>query len=270
MNTFYEHREEKLFIGEMTHFPFPPHVHEVAEIVILTSGAARVSIDGIGYTLAPGDAAVIFPLVPHSYETLSENIGGIAAIFPPDVIPEYAGTFHGLAPESPILRADRTGADTRHAVGRLSGLSMDDDLPLCIAYLHVLLAGILHSLSYNPVYDYSEQSLGNRIMRYVSDHACEEITLDTVSHALGISSSHLSHFFADKLHINFRHFINASRIAKARLLMRDPNMTLTEVSDACGYTNMRTFRRAFLKEVGCLPSEHMQALRNRMANEREA
>ena len=142
---------------------------------------------------------------------------------------------------------------------------MDDDLPLCVAYLHVLLAGILHRLSYQPVYDYSEQNLGHRIMRYVSDHACEEITLDFVAHALGISTSHLSHFFAEKLHINFRSFINASRISKARLLMRDPNMTLTEVSDACGYTNMRTFRRAFLKEVGCLPSEHMQALRTRVA-----
>lgn len=265
MNTFYEHREEKLFIGEMTHFPFPPHVHEVAEMIILTSGSATINIDGIDYTLSPGDAAVVFPLVPHSYEEVSADVGGIAAIFPPDVIPEYAGTFHGLAPESPVLQADRIGPDTRRAVSRLGELNMDDDLPLCIAYLHVLLAGILHSLSYHPVYDYSEQNLGNRIMRYVSDHACEEITLETVSHALGISSSHLSHFFAEKLHINFRHFVNASRIAKARLLMRNPNMTLTEISDSCGYSNMRTFRRAFLKEVGCLPSEHMQALRTRVA-----
>lgn len=265
MNTFYEHREEKLFIGEMTHFPFPPHVHEVAEMIILISGSAKISIDGIDYTLSPGDAAVIFPLVPHSYDELTGDVGGIAAIFPPDVISEYAGTFHGLAPESPVLRADRIGPDTRRAVTRLSELNMDDDLPLCVAYLHVLLAGILHSLSYHPVYDYSEQNLGNRIMRYVSDHACEEITLESVSHALGISSSHLSHFFAEKLHINFRHFVNASRIARARLLMRDPNLTLTEISDACGYSNMRTFRRAFLKEVGCLPSEHMQVLRTRVA-----
>ena len=269
MNTFYEHREDKLFIGEMTHYPFPAHVHEVAEIVVITSGTAQVQIDGISYTLARGDAAVVFPLVPHSYDRLSDDIGGIAAIFPPDIIPEYAGTFHGLAPESPVLRADRIGGDTRHAVVRLGDLSMDDDLPMCAAYLHVLLAGILHRLSYQPVYDYSEQNLGHRIMRYVSDHACEEITLDTVSHALGISTSHLSHFFAEKLHINFRHFINASRISKARLLMRDPNMTLTEVSDACGYTNMRTFRRAFLKEVGCLPSEHMQTLRTRVTQFRE-
>ena len=270
MNTFYEHREEKLFIGEMTHYPFPPHVHEVAEMVVVTSGRARLMIDGIDYDLSPGDAAVVFPLIPHSYEELSGDIGGVAAIFPPDVIPEYAGTFHGLAPESPVLRADGIGADTRSAVSRLAELDMEADLPLCVAYLHVLLAGILHSLSYHPVYDYAEQDLGRRIMRYVSDHACEEITLDTVSHALGISASHLSHFFAEKLHVNFRHFVNASRIARARLLMRDPNRTLTEISDACGYSNMRTFRRAFLKEVGRLPSEHMQVLRTRISGPEKA
>lgn len=264
MNTFYEHRDDKLFIGEMSHYAFPAHIHELAEIIVLTSGRARLHIDGIGYTLYPGDAAVVFPLVPHSYDELSEDVSGIAAIFPPEVIPEYAGTFHGLAPESPVLRAERIGTDTRHAVIRLGFLSMDESLPMCMAYLHVLLAGILHSLSYHPVYDYSGQNLGNRIMRYVSDHVCEEITLETVSHALGISVSHLSHFFAEKLHINFRSFINASRISKARLLMRDPNMTLTEVSDACGYSNMRTFRRAFLKEAGCLPSEYMLTLRSRV------
>ena len=42
MNTFYEHREEKFFIGEMTHYAFPAHVHEVAEIVIITAGTAQV------------------------------------------------------------------------------------------------------------------------------------------------------------------------------------------------------------------------------------
>ena len=264
MITFYEHREDKLFIGEMTHYAFPPHVHEVAEIVVLTSGSAKLNIDGIEYTLFPGDAAVIFPLVPHSYEELSRDIGGIAAIFPPDVIPEYAGTFHGLAPESPVLRAERIGGDTRHAVQRLSEMNMDDDLPLCVAYLHVLLAGVLHSLTYRPVYDYSDRGLGHRIIQYISDHAFEEITLESASHALGISTSHLSHFFSERLHTNFRRFINAIRIEKARMLMRNPNMTLTDVCDACGYTNMRTFRRAFQAEMGCLPSEHQEALRNRV------
>ncbi len=264
MSTFYEQRPEKMFIGEMTHHTFPAHVHAVAELVVVTRGTTVMTIDETPYRLNPGDAAVVFPLVPHSYDEMSEDINGITAIFPPDIIPEYAGTFHGLQPESPFLPASQTCMDLRLAVGRLSSLTMENDLPLCVAYLHVVLAGLLHNLSYRPVYDYSEKELGHRIIHYISDHAFEEITLESASRALGISVSHLSHFFSERMHTNFRRFINAIRISKARLLMRDPNMTLTEVSDACGYTNMRTFRRAFQAELGCLPSEHLDSLRNRI------
>ena len=113
MNAFYEHREEKLFIGEMTHFPFPAHIHELVEIVALTAGSVLLNIDGIEYRLAPGDIAVIFPLTIHSYEELSDNVEGTAAIFPVDIIPEYSGTFHGLMPETPILRSGQTGPEAR-------------------------------------------------------------------------------------------------------------------------------------------------------------
>ena len=266
MSTFYEQRTEKLFIGEMTHFTVPAHVHSVAEVLTVTRGSAAVTINEVQYRLSPGDSAVIFPLVPHSYDELSEDINGVIAIFPPDIIPEYAGTFHGLQPENPVLPAAGSSVDLRLAVDRLSRMDMNDNLPMCVAYLHVVLAGVLHSLTYRPVYDYSERNLGHRILTYISDHAFEEISLDSTSHALGISASHLSHFFSEHLHTNFRRFINAIRIERARLLMRDPNLTLTDICDACGYTNMRTFRRAFQTEMGCLPSDHQQALRNRIIN----
>ena len=253
----------------MTDHVFPAHVHSVAELVVVTCGSVEMTIDEMHYTLNTGDAAIVFPLVPHSYDVLSDDARGVTAIFPPDIIPEYAGTFHGLQPECPVLRAARTCVDLRLAVSRLECLTMEDDLPLCVAYLHIILAGLLHNLSYRPVYDYSEKDLGHRIIQYISEHAFEEITLESASRALGISISHLSHFFSERIHTTFRRFINAIRISKARLLMRDPNLTLTEISDACGYTNMRTFRRAFLKEVGCLPSEHMQTLRTRVTQFRE-
>ena len=265
MIAFYEHREEQLFIGEMTHFPFPVHVHELAEILAVTSGTVRVGIDGTAYDLFPGDVAVVFPLTPHSYDRISGDASGLVAIFPTDIIPEYTGTFRSLEPEKPVLRAADAPADSIGIIRRLHALDMKDDLPLCIAFLHVLMACTLHSLSYHPVYDYSDHGLGHRIMRYISDHLSEDLTLESVSHALGISASHLSHFFAEKLRVSFRGYIDSNRIAKARLMMRDSSSTLTMICDACGYSNMRTFRRAFLKEVGCLPSDHMQALRGRIS-----
>ena len=94
MNAFYEQRSERLFIGGMTEYPCPMHVHALAELVILQRGVAFITVDEIQYRLAPGDAVVIFPLVPHGFDKLSDDSKGLIAIFPPDIIPEYAGTFH--------------------------------------------------------------------------------------------------------------------------------------------------------------------------------
>ena len=269
MPAFYEQRPEKLFIGEMTRFPYPAHIHDTAELVVPTRGSVVLGIDEARWRLFPGDAAMIFPLVPHSYEELSEDAEGLVAIFPPDIIPEYAGTFHGLLPEKPVLSAQEAGEEVRLAAARLQRFNMKDDMPMCIAYLHVLLAGVLHRLTFRPVYYTGEGDIGDRIIRYISDHAFEDISLESAARGLGISASHLSHFFSGRMHTSFRHFINTIRITRARLMMRDPKLTLTWICDACGYTSMRTFRRAFQREFGCLPSEHILALRSMVPVNRE-
>lgn len=266
MQAVYEQRQERLFIGGMTEYPVAKHVHEQAELVIIREGTAWISLDDVQYCLHPGDAAVMFPLVPHSFDRLSGESRGLIAIFPPDMIPEFTGTFHGMHPVTPLLRADQTGAEFRIAADRLDGLSMEENLPLCVAYLHVLLADMIHRLPCSPVYDYNEQDLGHRIISYVSANAYEEITLENAAYAMGISASHLSHFFSEKLHVNFRRFVNSLRIEKARLMMRDPTRTLTEICGACGYNNMRTFRRAFQKETSCLPSDYIRSLREKAAS----
>ena len=53
MDLFYEERKEKLFIGGMTRYVFPAHVHNMAELVVVTRGYAVVGIDGVQYRLEP-------------------------------------------------------------------------------------------------------------------------------------------------------------------------------------------------------------------------
>ena len=64
----------------------------------------------------------------------------LGAIFPTDIIPEYTSTFRSLEPEMPVLRAENAAPDSASVIHRLHALNMEDALPMCIAYLHVLLA----------------------------------------------------------------------------------------------------------------------------------
>ena len=260
MNTFYEARPESLFVGQMTLYPFPLHVHEAVEVTYLFTGSCGMQIDGASYELRAGDAAICFPLVPHSFDWLAEDTTGFAAFFPTDAIAEFAGTFHTRLPDEPVLRASRVPDDLRMAVDRLMATSQQEIYPPRLAFIHLMLASLLPTLRFHPTGAYNERGLANRVVRYVFDHACEDITLRSAAHGLGISESHLSHLFAQQFHINFRRFINAIRIDKAKMLMRDPQLTLTQIAFTCGYENMRTFRRAFIRETGELPAAYMRAL----------
>ena len=247
MTVFYEARDEKLFIGEMTRYPYPLHVHEIVELACVVRGEVTMQIDGREWALGPGDIAVVFPLIPHSFDRLSPDALGLAAFFLADTIPQFTPAFLNALPETPVLRSDAVNDEARLAVD--------------LAYLHLLVANALSALRLRPIDAYSEQGLAYRTFKYIFDHACEPITLDNTARGLGISASHLSHLFSQRFHVNFRRFVNAIRIDRAKMLMRDPRMTLTSICYSCGYGNIRTFRRAFVRETGMLPSEYQQKQR---------
>ena len=261
MSVFYETRDGNLFIGGMTGYPFPLHVHEIVELACVLQGEAALQINGKSYVLRPGDVAVFFPLVAHSFDRLSPDSRGLAAFFLADTIPQFTDTFLNQLPETPVLRAERVNADARLAIDRLASVPDGDASSSRLAYLHLLIANLFSEMRFRPIDTYTEQGLAYRVFKYISDHACERITLDSAARGLGISQSHLSHLFSQRFHINFRRFVNALRIDRAKMLMRDPRMTLTSICYSCGYENIRTFRRAFVRETGMLPSEYQQRQR---------
>ena len=261
MKLFYETRSENLFIGGMTGYPFPLHVHEIVELACVLHGQVTMQIDGQVYELYPGDIAIAFPLIPHSFDRLSPDSSGLAAFFLTDTFPQYTKTFLGMLPETPVLRGDQVNSDARLAIDRLINDPKGDTSPSRLAFLHLLVANILSQMHFRPTGDCNEQGLTYRVFKYVFDHACEDITLDSAARGLGISQSHLSHLFSQRFHINFRRFVNAIRIDRAKMLMRDPRMTLTSICYSCGYENIRTFRRAFVRETGALPSEYQLSQR---------
>ena len=261
MKAFYESRKEPYFVGYTTDYPFPIHVHEIVELTVMLCGECEMQLDGRSYVLEAGDAAIAFPLTPHSFDRIEPETKGFSAFFRADAISEFAHIFHTLLPDEPVLRGALEVGDVRFAIDRLLALPQEGDSPLRLAYLHLLIAHILSAMHFHPAAEFRDRGLGARIIRYVYDHACENITVSSAARSLGISESHLSHLFAQQFRVNFRHFINAIRIDKAAMLMRDPYLTLTQISDQCGFENMRTFRRAFAREMGSLPAAYMRSVR---------
>lgn len=255
---FYEIRSNEAYIGEICDHPFPLHVHDVVEIVCSTSGLQKLTIAGKQYTLAPGDIAVIFPAIPHSYDFVSPDATGVTLIFSPDVIGEFTYQFRSMALEGPIVPKSALLPEIDFIVRDMQKRFPDRGEGLLYGYLHIFLSFLFTVIKPVPMEKQIHFDLSCQVLHYIGEHYIEPITLETVAHALGVSRIHLSHIFSQQLRINFRQYINALRIDRACYLLRNPAHSISEIAYLCGYGNPRTFHRAFLAQCQMTPSQYRE------------
>ncbi len=262
---FYEKRDMEDFIGPICEQPYPAHVHDVVEIICLTEGTLSMTISGEQVTLTPGDIAVAFPAVPHSYDTVPENARGLAMIFRPDTIAEFSPTFRGMTPVNPLIRKAQQPAMIGTIVANLQKISAKEANPLRLGYLHLFLSYLFLCMPVKPMEKPLHSGLTYQALHYIADHFTEPLSLESTARALGISRIHLSHIFSQQLHINFRQHINGLRINYAQTLLKDPSYSISQVVYLSGYGNPRTFNRAFVAQCGMSPGQY-RTVRLKMKN----
>lgn len=258
---FYEQRPESLFIGDICDHPFPAHMHDVVEIVFLHTGRLAMTVGGEQRTLLPGDAAVVFPSVPHSYDETPAGAAGLSLIFSADAIGEFLHTFRTMQPVTPFLSGDDLPPELRMISVKLGSLSEEERSALLIGYLHLFLSYLFTALPLQPMNRSVVSGLPQQVLHYVSEHFTEQLSLESTARAMGVSRIHLSHIFSQQLGVNFRQYINALRIDRACTLLRDPGRSVAQVIDLCGYQNPRTFHRAFQSHCGMTPKQYRAGLR---------
>ena len=131
----------------------------------------------------------------------------------------------------------------------LSSLETLDDVK-------VWIINIFHSIiDYVEIRDESKNRYIEQIQEYVKVHYKDEIDFENLADTVGISYSHMRKLFRDELNTSITDYINKIRIEKAKLLMKNSDMTLQEIAEKIGYQNIQSFKRFFKKYEGIAPAE---------------
>jgi|GEM_PF-1086571 len=73
---------------------------------------------------------------------------------------------------------------------------------------------------------------------------------------LGMRENYLYHFMSTRMGSTFAQYLEDFRLDRSHeLIMSDQNLSINEIASSCGYCNPQTFRRAFKKRFGQLPSD---------------
>ncbi len=116
----------------------------------------------------------------------------------------------------------------------------------------LLLSCIIKQLKVQRVIEL-EPALVNQIKNYIRVNLNKKITLFDISEQTHYSISHCEMVFSKTTGLSITNYIIKKRIEKAKSLLVEKALTLTEVADAVGFADYNYFSRVFKKETGISP-----------------
>lgn len=225
--------------------------HPVAKVIVQTAGVSVYEQRGERVTLAPGDGLVYDVSQPHAI-TSTETTEHFVVTVPHDLVAGRGIRLDRLSTQRFSARTGvgRLAADLIHSTFvEMATISPDCEDDLAASLLSLMFLSLPHEMAH------TSEALRHRIESYIRDRIRDpELSIDRIASALRCSkrSLHMAFAACDR---SIADHIWTTRLEGCRGdLARRPDLSISEVAFAWGFSSSAHFSRAFRKRFGMTPS----------------
>lgn len=260
MIAFYETRKNDFVAQKREKLQCAAHLHHHLELVLFLEGESVGYADTEQCVICPGDAFLAFPDQVHRYEARGKEISYIF-IVDPNLMPELSHFFNGRLPSSALLKGAAADAQILSLAEQLLGMKKAQTVLEKSIQRGLLLALFGKLLSRCNLTDTRTDGSHTfrAVVEYCSKNYQKELSLSILERELHVSKYYISHLFSDRMKLSFNDYVNSLRVAHACRHLCGTEMTVTQICSAVGFSTLRTFNRAFQKQMGQTPSEYRKA-----------
>ena len=261
MKAIYEHRNDDLYCRDSRHtgktLGYISHLQHHIELGFVKSGHTKVSVDSNEYDVESGDIIVVFPNQIHRFETI-ERERYILLLVNPDMLPELNKQFTTTIPVSNLIKGAARDKELSELIESISETYFSNEPykdAILRGYLLAFFGKLLRKTELRDVQSCDYHVLG-MILNYCITNSDKNLSLGMLESELHISKYYISHIMSSKLHIGFNDYINSLRVSNACKYLLRTDKSVTEISEIVGFNTLRTFNRAFFKQMGVTPSAY--------------
>ena len=99
----------------------------------------------------------------------------------------------------------------------------------------------------------------NYIINYIRENYDQKIKLSDMANVCGYSYSHFRHQFKIKTGVSPQDFLILRRLEEANKMLQSSDLSLTDISFLCGFSNSAQFSSMFKKQYGLSPLKARRA-----------
>lgn len=250
-------------------YPFEtygPHDHLRIEINYVKKGNCVLHLENESISFSENEMMIISSNVEHTFEAGPEGTTLIQLEFLPEVFfpfqfePPRRGREFSLITIFPeenrlikIVNNVRIMRAVQRIVNELNSKNKYYHYLVVMYYAELLILIYRHMDEvYLPIC--SNEALINAIS-YIRHQYQTEITITDVANHSGIGERYLRKLFAQHLNLSPLDYLNQIRVNKSIELLRNTEMSIKEISFACGFNSPQYFSRVFKQQMGMTPRE---------------
>jgi len=100
-----------------------------------------------------------------------------------------------------------------------------------------------------------------RAKHYIQENQAEDLSLGQVAKAVNMSAFYFCKMFKKATGLNFTNYVSRVRIEKAKNLLLNRNLRVSEIAYEVGFQSLTHFNRAFKRIMGQSPTEYRSQLK---------
>jgi AraC-like DNA-binding protein len=104
----------------------------------------------------------------------------------------------------------------------------------------------------------TRHELANRLLKYIHKNYTRKITLEELSRSFNINKEYLCRVFKKVYGVSPIHYVNYLRLEKAKDLLSETDLSVTEISELVGFNSIHYLSRYFTEKEGITPIEFRQ------------
>ena len=105
----------------------------------------------------------------------------------------------------------------------------------------------------------NDEILMNKVMKTINDHLADPaLNVEMLASNVGMSRVHMHRKLKELTNQSARDFIRSIRLKQAANLLREKNLSISEVAYATGFSNLSHFSNTFRDFYGISPTEYKE------------
>ncbi len=240
--------------------PFHAHAPYAHELIYVDYGEIAITINEQNFNLKAGEWVFIAGGVKHAFHGKEDAPFDFLNII-----------FYGKIPDilfSTKLLADRKSLNLMERLKQESIQELPYHEEVMASCLTEFIAYSLRQVSNSiparlpgaPIRQRYQSEIVNRAINVIMNEYSNQLTLQRLGKAVGVSESHLRRLLKIETGENFSSLLHKQRIAVAKHLLSESNYNLDEISTLIGYRSSSFFFRIFKRLTGTTPKAYSMSL----------